>query len=129
MLNLEVASMVAELIDRNPRLADDVGEREALLDELLPGGDGGRIGAVDDVDIFLGEEIEGPDQLLRVHGGEAGPGEVQSARVSHLRESSQRREKNGEDEERKKKTRKRNWELHLGLFQREKAVTNGLHFR
>lgn len=120
MLNLEVASMVAELIDRNPRLADDVGERESLLDEPLPGGDGGRIGDVDDVDIFLGEEIEGSDQLLRVHGGEAGPGEAQSARVSHPRDSSQRREKNGEDEERKKT--KRNWELHL-------AATNGLHFR
>lgn len=113
MLNLEVASMVAELIDRNPRLADDVGERESLLDEPIPGGDGGRIGAVDDVDIFLGEEIEGSDQLLCVHGGEAGPGEAQNARVSHFRESSQRREKNGEDEERKKA--KRNLELHLGF--------------
>lgn len=81
MLDVEVPGMVAEVLDGDSGF-DEVGEPEWLLDEPRRVGDGGGggIGAVDDVDVFLGEEIEGSDQLLCVHGWEAGPGEPERVR-------------------------------------------------
>lgn len=103
MLDLKVAGMVAEVLDGDSG-ADEVGEIEALLDEPRRIVEDRGIRAVDDVDIFLGEEIEGSDELLRVYGREAGPGEAQ--RVRELRRSDCREKK------KKKGNRKRHRSFH-----------------
>ena len=70
MLNRVIASAVAQILEGDPS-SHQIGEHERLLHDLLIVVVG--IGsAIDDVDIFAREEVEVPDQLLRLNRRQIG---------------------------------------------------------
>lgn len=105
MLNLVVTGVVAEVLDGDAAGVGEVGHGEALLDEsLCRFRRGERIsgdGAVDEVDIVLGEEIERSDERLGLHRREARPREtVRQARRGERREKQKREKEEGGERER-----------------------------
>lgn len=83
MLELIVPGMVTQILDGNPGLQPQAREPEPPLDDALPRAEraGDTTAAADDVDVLPGEQIELPDQLLGVDGGEARRREAEAARV------------------------------------------------
>lgn len=87
MLNIVVASVVAQVLHGNPR-PDEVGKGEPLLDDLVLRWRRG-ISAVDDVEVILGEQVQLSDQLLGLNRRQIGARELQNVVEFGGRESKQ----------------------------------------